>query len=306
MLGLNAADVYDFDVGLGELAAEIGPTPEELGQVDDAANRAEWAAAAKGGRFWLTGMEVAPAPVREAVATSAREDIEMKDWPGRSRSSPAVPVASARRSAALRSGGHEGGAADLDRERSTRRSRSCGAQSFDVTGVLVDVTKRESVEELRDATLDAYGAVHVAVQQRRHRHDRHRQRVGARERRLAMVARGPPLRRDQRVRDVRAVDARERRGVAHRQHGVGQRRHRPDAETPPYALAKASIVTYTECLWAQLRTADSKIGVSLLFPSGYTPGLLNTGIWNERVRPPGYEPRRRGRCAAAWRRSSSS
>jgi NAD(P)-dependent dehydrogenase (short-subunit alcohol dehydrogenase family) len=34
-------------------------------------------------------------------------------------------------------------------------------QGHDVTGVLTDVTSYESVCALRDATLDAYGAVHV-------------------------------------------------------------------------------------------------------------------------------------------------
>ena len=54
MLGLNAAAVYDFDVAaLGKHADEVGPTPAELGQVDDAASRAEWAAAKEHGRFWL-------------------------------------------------------------------------------------------------------------------------------------------------------------------------------------------------------------------------------------------------------------
>jgi NAD(P)-dependent dehydrogenase (short-subunit alcohol dehydrogenase family) len=60
----------------------------------------------------------------------------------------------------------------------------------------------------------------------------------------------------------------------------------PIPDSAPYALAKASIVTYTECLWAQLRAvAGSRLGVSLLYPSGYTPGLLKTGIWSERYRP---------------------
>src|SRR5688572_22355074 len=34
-------------------------------------------------------------------------------------------------------------------------------QGFDVTGVVTDVTDLGSVEALRDATLDAYGAIHV-------------------------------------------------------------------------------------------------------------------------------------------------
>ena len=64
----------------------------------------------------------------------------------------------------------------------------------------------------------------------------------------------------------------------------------PAPDTAPYAVAKGSVVTYTECLWSQLRGLDSKIGVSLLFPSGYSPGLLNTGIWSETYRPAEYAP----------------
>ena len=81
MLGLNAAVVYDFDVdALQKLAADVGPTPAELGQVDDDANRAYWAPAKERGRFWL-GVE-----------------DECNSRAG-SRSSPVLPVGSARRSA---------------------------------------------------------------------------------------------------------------------------------------------------------------------------------------------------------------
>lgn len=54
ILGLNAAEVYGFDVaGLTELAHKVGPTPADLGQVDDEANRRQWADAEAAGRFWL-------------------------------------------------------------------------------------------------------------------------------------------------------------------------------------------------------------------------------------------------------------
>jgi hypothetical protein len=55
ILGLNAAEVYNFDVAaLRPLADEVGPTPEELGQVDDEASRARWRSAEERGRFWLS------------------------------------------------------------------------------------------------------------------------------------------------------------------------------------------------------------------------------------------------------------
>jgi len=60
--------------------------------------------------------------------------------------------------------GHEGMkvvAADLDAVALDAAVEDLRAKSLDVTGVPVDVTKRESVESLRDAAVDAYGAVHV-------------------------------------------------------------------------------------------------------------------------------------------------
>jgi predicted TIM-barrel fold metal-dependent hydrolase len=55
ILGLNAAEVYNFDLGvLGPLAEQIGPTPAQLGQVDDDANRTYWQPFKERGRFWLS------------------------------------------------------------------------------------------------------------------------------------------------------------------------------------------------------------------------------------------------------------
>ena len=59
MLGLNAAEVYGFDVDvLQPIAERIGPTPEELGQADDPT--AKWADAKRAGRPWITGIETWP------------------------------------------------------------------------------------------------------------------------------------------------------------------------------------------------------------------------------------------------------
>jgi predicted TIM-barrel fold metal-dependent hydrolase len=60
MLGLNAAELYGFDVdALRPLADRIGPTPEELGQTagDDLA---KWDALRVAGRPWLSGIEATP------------------------------------------------------------------------------------------------------------------------------------------------------------------------------------------------------------------------------------------------------
>jgi hypothetical protein len=60
MLGLAAAEVYNFALGaLAALAERIGPTPEDLGQ-DDAVSVSKWEAARRAGRHWLTGAESLP------------------------------------------------------------------------------------------------------------------------------------------------------------------------------------------------------------------------------------------------------
>jgi len=57
-----------------------------------------------------------------------------------------------------------------------------------------------------------------------------------------------------------------------------------------YASTKAAVVTITECLHRQLRDLGSRIGASVLLPSG---GLLLTGLWTaDRNRPPALERER--------------
>ncbi len=59
ILGLNAAEVYGFDVdALTPLAGRIGPSPEDLGQTGDPS--AKWAALKEAGRPWITGIETLP------------------------------------------------------------------------------------------------------------------------------------------------------------------------------------------------------------------------------------------------------
>jgi predicted TIM-barrel fold metal-dependent hydrolase len=63
ILGLNAAAFYDFDLDrLRPIADRIGPTPEELGQTDQAA-LAKWDDLRKAARPWLTGAEAVPLAV---------------------------------------------------------------------------------------------------------------------------------------------------------------------------------------------------------------------------------------------------
>jgi NAD(P)-dependent dehydrogenase (short-subunit alcohol dehydrogenase family) len=172
-------------------------------------------------------------------------------------------------------------------------------RSDDVIAVPVDVTKRESLESVRDAAVAAFGGVHVVCNNAgiantafgnvwEHENNDWRWSL---EVHLFGVINGcaafvPWL-----------LEQGDEAWIVNTVSGNGGVLPIPDSA--PYALAKASIVTYTECLWAQLRAAGARIGVSLLYPSGYSPGLLNTGIWNEAERPAEYarsspRPLRRG------------
>jgi NAD(P)-dependent dehydrogenase (short-subunit alcohol dehydrogenase family) len=185
-------------------------------------------------------------------------------------------------------------AADLNKEALDAAVEGLRAKSYDVTGVPVDVTKRESLESLRDATVAAYGAVHVLCNN-----------AG-----IANTAFGHVWEHENNdwrwsleVHLIGVVNGCAAFVPWMLEHGddawivntvSGNGGVVPIPDSAPYALAKASIVTYTECLWAQLRTAGPRVGVSLLYPSGYSAGLLNTGIWNESERPPEFARGRQG------------
>ena len=147
----------------------------------------------------------------------------------RSRSSPAVRTASVSRwegtspSTACRSC-----SPTSNPDRSTTRSRTCAARGSTSRGCVTDVTKLASVDHLADETLRAFGAVHVRVQQRRHRPGRSDHVVGLRGERLALVPRRQRLRCGMGYQGVRAAHDPRRRRRPHRQYVVGERRDRAD------------------------------------------------------------------------------
>jgi len=162
------------------------------------------------------------------------------------------------------------------------------AAGGDVHGVATDVSKLESVEALRDATLARYGAVHVVCNN-------------------AGVASGAYGRIwEHEVNDWRFAFSVHVYGVINgikafvpamlergdEGHIINTSSHNggfaPIASSATYATCKSAVVTISECLWGQLQEVGSKIGVSVLFPSGKTKGLLNTGIWQTRERPSEY------------------
>jgi NAD(P)-dependent dehydrogenase (short-subunit alcohol dehydrogenase family) len=155
--------------------------------------------------------------------------------------------------------------------------------SLEVTGVVTDVSRQESVEALRDRTLELYGGVNLVC---------NNAGIGA-------GAEGPLWEHE--LNDWRWAFGVNVYGVIHGINAFvpamlagGQEGHivntssgnggvSPLPGTPQYAVTKAAVVTLTECLYAQLQGAGAPIGASVLFPG---PHMLRTGIFTSwRNRP---------------------
>ena len=159
-------------------------------------------------------------------------------------------------------------------------------RGFDVTGVETDVAAYASVEALRDAAIDAYGAVHVLC---------NNAGVGS-------GAEGHVWEHE--LSDWRwALDVNVW-GVIHGvnaflphmlEHGdeghivntsSGNGGISPLPTTTVYAVTKASVTIISECLYEQLRELDARIGASVLYPG---PNMLRTGLYESwRHRPAEY------------------
>jgi len=170
-------------------------------------------------------------------------------------------------------------------------------QGLDVIGVVTDVTSLDSVEALRDAALDAYGAVHVVCNN-----------AG-----IGSGSEGQIW--EHHVNDwrwsldvnvmgvVNGINAFVPTLLAQGDEGhvvnttSGNGGFTPLINSAVYATTKAAVTTITECLWGQLREIGAKVSASLLYPSTRTPGMLNTGIWRpganrpERYDRPGAPPK---------------
>lgn len=157
------------------------------------------------------------------------------------------------------------------------------AEGVTVRGIVADVSAFESVASLRDKTLDLFGTVHVLC---------NNAGVGA-------GAEGHLW--DHTLNDWRWAFNVNVWGVIHGikafvptmlDHGdeghvvntsSGNGGVSPLPGTPIYATTKASVVTITECLYAQLRSIDAQIGASVLYPG---PKMLRTGLFSSwRNRP---------------------
>lgn len=186
-------------------------------------------------------------------------------------------------------------------ERTTAALRDDGR---DVVGVVTDVTSLESVEALRDATLDAFGAVHVVC---------NNAGIGSGSEGQIWEHHVNDWRWSLDVNVMGVVNginafvptllaSGEEGHVVNTTSGNGG--FTPLINSAVYATTKAAVTTITECLWGQLREVGAQVGASLLYPSTRSPGMLNTGIWRPGAnRPDRYErpgaPPKEGRDALA-------
>lgn len=160
--------------------------------------------------------------------------------------------------------------------------RACAELGGEVSGVVCDVSKVESVQALADAVYAKHGACHVLCNN-----------AGVSAPNLDLW--------ETESSDFRWVHGVNVLGVA---HGVqafvprmlaggeegfvmntssGDGGISPLAQQVVYASSKAAVSTMTECLGAQLTGRGTKLRAAIFYPSG---GMLNTGIWTtKRNRP---------------------
>jgi NAD(P)-dependent dehydrogenase (short-subunit alcohol dehydrogenase family) len=174
--------------------------------------------------------------------------------------------------------------ADVDPEPLSAVSDRLRDKGQSVVGIPCDVGDYASVERLRDRVLDDHGGVHLLC---------NNAGIGA-------GAEGAMWEHE--LNDWRWAISVNLYGVIHGINAFvpamvasGSEGHvvntssgnggvSPLRGTPQYAVTKGAVVTLTECLYAQLQDAGSKVSASVLFPG---PHMLRTGIFSSwRVRPP--------------------
>jgi NAD(P)-dependent dehydrogenase (short-subunit alcohol dehydrogenase family) len=173
--------------------------------------------------------------------------------------------------------------ADVQAEPLERALAECRDAGLAIIGHQTDVTDFASVEALRDATLSAYGAVHVVCNNAgigagaegkmwEHELNDWRWAIGVN---VMGIVHGinafVPVMLEQGA-DGHVVNTSSGNG------GVS-----PMPSTPQYAATKAAVVTITECLYGQLQEVGAPIGASVLFPG---PHILRTGLfesWRSRT-----------------------
>lgn len=168
--------------------------------------------------------------------------------------------------------------ADVLAEPTEKAAADLRAQGIDAIGVVADVTDFESVCALRDRTIERFGGVHIVCNN-----------AG-----IGSGAKGAMW--EHHLNDwrwsfdvnvfgiINGINAFVPTLVAQNEGHVintssGNGGFTPMPQNAIYPITKAAVTTLSECLWGQLRLAKSDVGVSILYPSTRTGGVLNTGIW---------------------------
>ncbi len=173
--------------------------------------------------------------------------------------------------------------ADVQADLLAATERELRDEGLDVRGVVTDVTSYDSVEALRDRTLELFGGVHVVCNN-------------------AGIGAGAEGRMwEHELNDWKWAIAVNVMGVVHGINAFvpvmlaqGDEGHvvntssgnggvSPLPSTPQYAATKAAVVTITECLYGQLLDVGSDMAASVLFPG---PHMLRTGLfesWRSRT-----------------------
>lgn len=148
----------------------------------------------------------------------------------------------------------------------------------DVIGIPVDVTDFDSLEALRDKTIEHFGGVHVIV---------NNAAVGAGAKGSVWEHHLNDWKWSLDVNVMGVINGmnafiptliEQNEGhVVNTSSGNGA--YYPIASSGMYPVTKAAVTTLTECLWGQLKEINSEVGASVLLPSSPTPGVLATGIW---------------------------
>jgi NAD(P)-dependent dehydrogenase (short-subunit alcohol dehydrogenase family) len=162
------------------------------------------------------------------------------------------------------------------------------ASGLDVVAVRTDVSDFASVEALRDRAIDAFGAVHVLCNNAGvgAGTEGHMWEYDLNDWRWALDVNVWGV--------IHGIKAFVPTMLAHGQPGhvvntsSGNGGLSPLPGTPVYATTKAAVVTISECLYAQLRSVESAVSASVLFPG---PKMLRTGLFESwRNRPDSYAP----------------
>ena len=186
--------------------------------------------------------------------------------------------------------------ADIDATLVAETTAELRDQGREVIGVVTDVTELASLEALRDATLDAFGAVDVLC---------NNAGVGSASEGQMWEHHVNDWRWSLDVNVMGVVNginaflptmlAQDTEGaVVNTTSGNGG--FTPMIHSAVYATTKAALTCLTECLWGQLRELDAKITAHLLYPVDAHTGNAQDRHLAARPQPP--RALRPSRCAA--------